>query len=115
MRRGELWTVASGSGYAGEPRPAVIIQDNAFSDGDSITVCLLTTDDTDAPLVRIPVEPNELTGLRQQSRIMIDKVMTVRRANLGTRIGRVDDGDLIRIGQALIVFLGLAGSSSQTT
>ena len=112
MRRGELWTVAGGSDYASTPRPAVIIQDNSFSDGDSITVCLLTSDETDAPLIRILIEPNERTGLRQPSRIMIDKVMTVRKDKLGARIGRVDDQDLIRIGQALIVFLGLAGSSS---
>jgi len=112
VRRGELWTVAGELGYASKPRPAVIIQDNSFSDGDSITVCLLTTDETDAPLIRILVEPNERTGLRQPSRIMIDKILTVQKSRVGARIGRVDDQDLIRIGQALIVFLGLAGSSS---
>ena len=112
MRRGEIWTVADGSGYASKPRPAVIIQEDAFSDGDSITVCLLTTDETEAPLIRILVQPNERNGVCQPSRIMVDKVVTVRKANMGTRIGRVDDQDLIRIGHALIVFLGLAGSSS---
>ena len=112
MRRGELWTVAGGLDCASKPRPAVIIQDNSFSDTDSITVCLLTTDETDAPLIRILLQPNERTGLRQPSRIMIDKILTVQKSRVGARIGRVDDQDLIRIGHALIVFLGLAGSSS---
>jgi len=26
MRRGEVWTVAAGTGYAGKPRPVVILQ-----------------------------------------------------------------------------------------
>ena len=29
MTRGDVWTV-SGTGYAGKPRPAVIVQDDRF-------------------------------------------------------------------------------------
>ena len=39
---------------------------------------------------------------------MIDKVTTVSKAKLGTRIGRIDDEDVLRLNQALMVFLGLA-------
>lgn len=52
MRRGEIWTVAGGNDYAGKPRPVVIVQDDSFDATDSITVCALTTDPTDAPLFR---------------------------------------------------------------
>ena len=31
MKRGEVWTAAAGSGYAGKPRPVVIIQDDPLS------------------------------------------------------------------------------------
>ena len=61
MRRGELWTVAGGKDYAGKPRPAVILQDDRFDMTDSITVCAFTTDPTDAPLFRLPVEPNAVS------------------------------------------------------
>jgi mRNA-degrading endonuclease toxin of MazEF toxin-antitoxin module len=30
VKRGEIWTVAGGSGYAGKPRPAVIVQTDMF-------------------------------------------------------------------------------------
>ena len=51
MTRGEVWTV-SASGYAGKPRPAVIVQDDRFDATASVTICVFTTDDTEAPLFR---------------------------------------------------------------
>jgi len=112
VRRGELWTVAGGPDYTGKPRPVVIIQDDSFGEGDSITVCPLTTDATDTPLIRISVESNERTGLRQPSLMMVDKITTVPKSRVGMRIGRVDDQDMVRLGRAIIVFLGLAASTS---
>jgi mRNA interferase MazF len=32
VKRGEIWTMAGGPGYATKPRPAVIIQDDGFSE-----------------------------------------------------------------------------------
>ena len=110
MRRGDIWTVAGGSGYAGKPRPVVIIQDDSFDATDSITVCAFTTDETDAPLVRLVVEPNDRNGLRAVCRLMIDKVTTVTKSKLGSQVGRLDDEDILRLNRAILVFLGLAGS-----
>ena len=39
---------------------------------------------------------------------MIDKITTVSKAKLQTRIGRLADGDLVRVNRAVVVFLGLA-------
>lgn len=108
MRRGEIWTV-SASGYAGKPRPAVIIQDDLFEATPSVTICALTSDPTDAPILRVPVGPDEENGLSRQSRVMIDKVTTVPRARVGSRIGRLSDDDLTRVDRAILVFLGLVG------
>jgi mRNA interferase MazF len=110
MRRGEIWTVAGGSGYAGKPRPVVIVQDDSFDATDSITVCAFTSDETDAPLMRLVVEPNVRNGLRAVCRLMIDKVTTVSKSKLGSQVGRLDDEDLVRLNRAILVFLGLAGS-----
>ena len=108
MKRGEIWSAAAGSGYAGKPRPVVIIQDDLFDATASVTVCAFTTDDTDAPLFRIPVAADATTGLRQPSRLMVDKLTTVPRSKLGERIGRLPDDDMARLARSVVVFLGLA-------
>ena len=108
MKRGEIWTVADGGGYAGKPRPVVIVQDEAFSALDSVTICPLTSAPSDLPLFRIPLLPQDDNGLRQESRIMADKITTVRKTKLGSRIGIVSQDDMRRLNQALVVFLGIA-------
>ncbi|MBM3489851.1 MAG: type II toxin-antitoxin system PemK/MazF family toxin [Alphaproteobacteria bacterium] len=107
MKRGEVWTV-SGAGYAGKPRPAVIVQDDRFDATASITVCVFSTDETEAPLFRLPVGPSARKGLRSTSRLMVDKLTTVSRDRLGMRIGRLDGEDVVRLNRAMLVFLGLA-------
>jgi mRNA interferase MazF len=109
VRRGEIWTAAGGPAYAGKPRPVVIVQDDRFDATDSVTVCAFTTDPISAPLIRLPTEPNEVNGLREPSSLMVDKITTVPRSRLGQRIGRLGDEDMIRLGRAIVVFLGLAG------
>lgn len=100
--------MAGGGDYAGKPRPVVILQDDRFDATESITVCGFTTDPTEVSLIRIPVEPNERNGLEARSRIMADKITTVRKARLGVRIGRLDEEDVVRLNQAVLVFLGFA-------
>ena len=109
MRRGEIWTVAGGPDYAGKPRPVVIVQDDRFGDIDSVTVCPLTSNPTPAPLVRIVVEPSEGNGLESVSRLMADKITTVPRRRLGSRIGRLDDEAMLQLNRVMLVFLGMAG------
>ena len=108
MRRGEVWTVSGGKNYAGKPRPAVIVQDDSFDATDSITICAFTTDPTEAPLFRLVVEPSGHNGLRSVCRLMVDKITTVPKAKMGAQIGRLDDEDMVRLNQAMTVFLGMA-------
>ncbi len=109
MRRGEIWTAAAGSGYAGKPRPVVIVQDDRFDATDSVTVCAFTTDPTEAPLIRLLVEPDDINGLREPSSLMVDKIITIPRSKLGEHVGRLRDDDLVPLGRAVMVFFGLAG------
>ena len=108
MKRGEVWTVAGGSGYAGKPRPAVVVQDDAFSDTASVTICIFTTTALSASFARIAVDPSSFNGLKAPSQLMADKVTTVPRSRLGRRIGRLSDADTARVDRALLTFLGLA-------
>ena len=110
MRRGDIWTVAGGKDYAGKPRPVVIVQDDSFDGTDSITICAFTTDETEAPLFRLAVEPTEHNGLRAVCSLMVDKITTVPKSKVGARVGRLDDEDILRLNQAVLVFLGLAVS-----
>jgi len=109
MKRGEIWTVAGAKDYAGKPRPAVILQDDAFDNTGSITLCSFTTDPTEAPLFRLEVEPSATNGLRSVCRLMVDKITTVPKSRLGSRAGRLADKDMVRLNRAILVFLGIAG------
>ena len=109
MKRGEVWTAAGGPDYAGKPRPVVIVQDDNFDETASITICGFTSDETDAPLFRLPIAPSAANGLDQPSRLMADKVTTMPKAKLGRRIGRLSAADTTRLNRAIALFLGLAG------
>ena len=107
MNRGEIWSVAGGV-YASKPRPAVLVQDNRFDGTDSVTACPLTSTDASAPLMRVPVPSDDVSGLDSNSWVMVDKLTTVRRANVDQRIGRLSSSQLVEMERLLMVFLGLA-------
>lgn len=108
MRRGDLFTAAARGAYSGKPRPVVIVQDDRFDVTASVTVCPLTTNPVEAPLIRISVEPTGTTGISRPSQIMVDKVTTMPRVNVRDHLGHLSDADLVRLDRALLVFLGLA-------
>jgi mRNA interferase MazF len=86
----------------------VIIQDDRFDATGSIAVCALTTDPLASPLLRVPVIPSAENGLRQPCHLMIDRITTVSRSRMGTRIGQLEPEIIGRLDRALIVFLGAA-------
>lgn len=108
MRRGDICIAAARGAYTGKPRPVVIVQDDRFDSTATVTVCPLTTQLIEAPLIRITVEPTAAAGIEQPSQIMVDKVTTMRRVNVRDHLGRLADADLVRLDRALLVFLGLA-------
>lgn len=108
MRRGELWTVAGGV-YASKPRPALILQDDLFAGTGSVTVAPLTSTVIDAPLLRVRVGADDISGLQHDSQVMIDKLTGVRRDNVGSRVGRITSENMVEVERALMAFLGLAG------
>ncbi len=107
MKRGDLLAIALPRDF-GKPRPALVIQSDRFDDVETVTVRLVMTAGTDAPLVRLAIQPDERNGFRQPSWIMIDKAMTVRREKLGPVFGSLDDRMMVSINRSLAVFLGFA-------
>jgi mRNA interferase MazF len=91
VRRGELWTLAGGSDFAGRPRPSVIVQSDLFGTLESVTACFITS-----------TRPEALQSL-------------VRKDRLGTRIGTFSDDDMTEVEAALLVFLGIKSDASLST
>jgi mRNA interferase MazF len=93
--------------YAGKPCPAIIVQDDLFSATESVVVIPLTaTTVAGVAIARIAVPT--ATGITQPSFAMVDKITTVRRSNLGMRVGRLSTTLMADIERSLVVFLGLA-------
>lgn len=109
MKRGELWSASAGQGYAGKPRPVLIVQDDRFDATASVTICPLTSYTADVPLLRMPLQPNASNGLAAPSSIMVDKITTVARSKLGQRIGIVSPAEMLQLERGLLVFLGMTG------
>jgi mRNA interferase MazF len=108
MQRGDVVTVAAAGNY-GKPRPAVIVQTDAFPKNHaSVVVCRLTFELADAPDFRVTVEPKPENGLRLRSQVMADKPVTVRRERIGQKIGRLGNEEMARLGIALAFVFGLA-------
>ena len=108
MQRGDVVTVAAAGNY-GKPRPAVIVQTDAFPKNHAaVVVCRLTSELADAPDFRVTVEPKPENGLRLRSQVMADKPVTVRRERIGQKIGRLGNEEMARLGIALAFVFGLA-------
>ena len=108
MKRGDFVTVALSGDY-GKPRPALIIQADAFNALPSVTVLRLSSEIIPAHLTRITVEPGPKNGLRVASQIMIDKAATLPREKVGQIIGHLDPATMRTVNKALIAFFGLEG------
>ena len=76
MKRGDIVTVAAGSGYGSKPRPAVVLQSDAFALTGSITIALITSKGVGAPLGRVPIPIDDTAGLQAESFVMVDKLIT---------------------------------------
>ena len=108
MRRGDVVVVAAPGDY-GKPRPAVIVQTDAFPRAHaSVVVCQLTSEIVPAPEFRVTIDPSKANGLLVRSQVMADKPVTVRRARIGQTIGRLDADDIGRLNVAPAFVMGLA-------
>ncbi|QWD21716.1 type II toxin-antitoxin system PemK/MazF family toxin [Polynucleobacter paneuropaeus] len=107
MKRGSLVTIAM-QGDFGKPRPALVIQSDVFNVVHStVTVLLVSGEKVDAPLFRLDILPSPENGLTKLSQIQVDKIMSVRSEKIGSKIGQLDDAEMLRVNRALGLWLGL--------
>jgi mRNA interferase MazF len=107
MRRGDI-VLAVAPGDYGKPRPAVVVQSDAFLDSHaSIAVCLVTSSLEPAPMFRLLIERSPANGLHARSQIMVDNIVALRRDRLRKKLGSLEPTELRRLNRALMIFLGL--------
>jgi mRNA interferase MazF len=90
-----------------KPRPAVVVQADAFAEVPSLSVLPFSSDLRDIPYIRITVDPDGLNGLLRRSQIMVDKITTVSLKRVGQQIGHLSGSDISAVNRSLAMFLGL--------
>ncbi len=94
--------------YSSKARPAVVIQSDLFNPTHhSITVCPITSQCMPAPLFRLDLEASDSNGLNKPSQLMIDKMFSIRRTNIGAHIGVVSKDKQAQLDKALSRWLQL--------
>lgn len=105
--RGDLVIVSLPGDY-GKARPAVVIQNNRLQGKlESYVIALLTTFDDGTKVLRVVVQPTSENGLRQISRVMVDKLYSIPEHRIDQHIGRLDDISLQLVDRALYMLLDL--------
>lgn len=108
MTRGDVVVVATRGAYTNKPRPAVVVQADAFNPTHaSITICPVTSDVVDAPMFRVALPATRRTGLDVPSQVMVDKIVSVPRKAVARVIGRLDAAELRTVSRALRDWLAL--------
>ena len=110
MRRGEIWTAAGGSNYAGKPRPWVVVQADDFEIESSIILCGFTSEPGNYARLRPRPAPTAGNGLRESSRVMVDKITALPRNLVDKHVGELSPEDMERVDRALRLILALAGT-----
>jgi mRNA interferase MazF len=109
IRRGDIVTVAA-PGDFGKPRPAVVIQaDELTQAGSTGTIlALITSTLRDAPLIRLTIAADEISGLQKTSQIQTNRIVSVRTERIGQRIGQLTKEQVRDLDRLLSLAIGLA-------
>ena len=109
IKRGDIVTVAA-PGDFGKPRPAVVIQSDELTQAGSTStiLALITSTLADAPLIRLTIQPDEMSGLKRTSQIQANRILSVRSARIGHRIGQLTAEQLKELDRLLALAIGLA-------
>jgi mRNA interferase MazF len=86
----------------------LIVQADLFAELESVTLCLLSSQMVESPLIRLTIDPTPDNGLEERCQVMIDKVVTVPRERIGRRIGALDRETMVRVDRSMALFLGIA-------
>ena len=111
LRRGDVVTAAIGA-PSGKPRPFLVLRSDHFTAHSLVTILAFTSTVTEAPRLRVTVQPSAENGLQARSQAMIDHVQSVRVQRIGQVIGRLATADLLAVTRALAIYLGFADAAT---
>jgi mRNA interferase MazF len=94
-------------------RPAVVVRWDLLSEFSYATVLPITTDLRADVGMRIDLVPSQENGLRAVSQVMVDWPQTVRFADMGQTIGRLDMAIMRVITRQMAVVLGIGSGSGR--
>ena len=109
LKRGDVVTASIG-GLSGKPRPFLVLRSSHFAEHTLVTIMAFTGTVTDAPSLRVTVQPSAENGLNVASQAMIDHIQSVRVQRIEQVVGRLAAGDLKAITRAVAVYLGIPDS-----
>lgn len=95
---------------ADKARPAIIIRSDLLTALSYTTLLPITTDLREGVRFRINIAPSEANGLKAASQVMVDWPQTVRLAQIGSVIGRIDDATLRLITRQVAVLFGIGSN-----
>jgi mRNA interferase MazF len=104
MNRGEIWTLRD-EGYSSKARPVIIVQANPGEVFDSAIICLFTTFESSHIPTRVHISSNETNGLKKDSFVMTEKLITIDKKEFGEKIGVLTDEQMHRISRQLAKLL----------
>ena len=108
IKRGDVVLCVLAGDY-GKPRPGLVIQSDLFNETHaSLLILPITSHLIDAPLFRVSVKPGVGNGLRLPSQVMVDKLTAIRRDRVRENIGRLSPALIVKVEQALSLFIGLS-------
>jgi mRNA interferase MazF len=108
VKRGDV-VIVSAPGDFGKPRPAAVVQADSLGEAglQSTVICLISSQNMDAPYIRMDLEPTEKNGLDRRSQIMVDKLVTVRKERISKVIGTLTRQEVQKLNRMLAFVMGL--------
>lgn len=108
ISRGSIVTASGPGDYSGKPRPFLVVQSDVYNQSHaSISLCPITSHLANDPFFRIALHPDVDNGLRATSEVEVDKVQSMRRERIRDIIGKVSNGTMRQIDEALRHWLDL--------
>jgi mRNA interferase MazF len=109
--RGEVWIVKFGKAEdktMAKTRPVVILQNNLanLKSGTTIVAAITSNDRVGQLPVGVKVEPG-ISGLTNTSYVHLGHIYTIDKNDLVNKIGRIDENEMNKIGEAIGKSLGL--------
>jgi mRNA interferase MazF len=108
LKRGDIYLATDKGEYSGKPRPVLIVQrEITLALRDSVSVLPLTGADIGINIFRHKITPNHENGLEKTSFAMVDKVNSVNKSRLKSKIGSVSEQELDTVDNMLRFWLNL--------